>query len=53
MLSFADTHSNEPKRSPVRSASDWGVSRVTCMAFWRDPVTGMGASGCSNPFLKK
>ena len=59
MLSFADTHSNVPKRSPVRkflkdqltfTPADRGM---TCMAYWRDPVTGMGASGCSNPFLKK
>jgi len=43
MLSFA----------PAKDQADQRTFTNTCLAYWRDPVTGMGASGCSNPFLKK
>jgi hypothetical protein len=46
MLSFAPAKDQADQRT-------FTLPRNTCMAYWRDPVTGMGASGCSNPFLKK
>ncbi len=46
MLSFADKRSNEPKLTLKGKGP-------TFMAYWIDPVTGMGASGGSSPWVKK